>query len=70
MTDCKPVWTTGIRCPRLPEVRVHLIHPDGSTHSRTQVCALHGLQAASLAFVDVTIVRAPSTVVIAPLVTS
>jgi len=67
VSDCTPLWVSGIRCPRQVEVRVHLIHSDGSTHSRTQVCALHGLQAAAMAFADVTIVRTPCTVVLAPL---
>lgn len=68
MSDCLPVGVSGTRCPRPVEVRVHLVDTlDGATQSRTQVCALHGIQAATMAFVDETTERQPCTVVLAPL---
>jgi hypothetical protein len=65
--DCVPLDCAGLRCPRPAEVRAYLVDTDGSTRSQSAVCAVHGFQAAAMAFTDTTTARQPCTVILAPL---
>jgi hypothetical protein len=68
-TDCTRGVAAGSICPRPAEVQVHLVDvATGKTNRRDVLCAVHAIEAAMLAFVNVTNPDLPRcTVILAPL---